>query len=217
MSDRVRFLRYRNDSGEVIVAYKENENIPGFHAGYAFCNPCDFNLPRKVRLAKGHGLATWRMRNYAVPIPPFAPETAEEYTHHMFRKHMWNGFRHLLNRNARSTMIRDYAMSDYPECEKMAAVHEKSQAIGEFLEWLQTGEADGTVFKRPVFLAAHRIVTEDSGCVPLHEEDRYVSDVEIVPLCATTENLLARFFNIDMEKVEKERQAMLDDLRKQNG
>jgi hypothetical protein len=103
-------------------------------------------------------------------------------------------------------------MNEYPECEKMAAIREKSQAIGEFLEWLNSGEADGSRFERPVFLGAYRIVTETSRG-ELEEDEYYVSDVCIDPFPYTTEALLAKFFNVDLNKVEKERQAMLAELR----
>ena len=81
----------------------------------------------------------------------------------------------------------------YPECEKLAKVSEKSQLIGEFLEWLQNekeialakwAQVEGSVFSNSnLFLVNH------------------------------TESLLYEFFEIDMKKVEKERKQMLKELR----
>jgi hypothetical protein len=100
----------------------------------------------------------------------------------------------------------------YPECEKMAAIQPKSQAIGAFLEWLGSGEADKSGFERPIFLAAYRIVTETSRG-ELEEDEYYVSDHHIDPIPYTMENMLARFFGIDLEKVEREKRAMLEKIR----
>ena len=102
-----------------------------------------------------------------------------------------------------------------PECDKMLAVQEKSQAIGEFLEWLNSGEADKSDFKRPIFLSAYRIVTETSRG-ELEEDEYYVSDCHIDPIPYTIENMLARFFGIDLEKAEKEKRALLEEIRCQD-
>lgn len=69
-------------------------------------------------------------------------------------------------------------MSKFPESEKLAAVSENSQAIGEFLDWLKT-----------------------------------THDVELP--CAIPA-LLEQYFEIDMGKVEKERQLMLRQIRRAN-
>lgn len=77
-------------------------------------------------------------------------------------------------------------MNEYPECEKMAAIREKSQGIGEFLDWLS---------ERGIILASYY---EEAGLSPRH---------------TNIEQLLAEYFNIDLNKVEKEKQAMLAELR----
>ena len=102
-----------------------------------------------------------------------------------------------------------------PECDKTLAVHEKSQAIGDFLTWLGSGEADKSEFKRPIFLSAYRIVTETSRG-ELEEDEYYVSEDHIDPIPYTMENMLARFFNIDLDKVEKEKRAILEELRRRD-
>ena len=71
-----------------------------------------------------------------------------------------------------------------PECDKMRAVKEKSQAIGEFLEWLHS-EKDITLCRL---------------------EGNY--DYRIINI--STEKLLAEFFDIDLNKVEEEKRAILN-------
>jgi hypothetical protein len=94
-----------------------------------------------------------------------------------------------------------------PECEKMRAVKEKSQAIGEFLEWLNA--------EKGVHLAQY------------HEHTRACLDIDAHLVCGVSEQhmllwnynierLLAEFFDIDLNTVEEEKQALLDDLRARN-
>jgi hypothetical protein len=80
----------------------------------------------------------------------------------------------------------------YPECEKMNAVQGDSQKIGAFLDWLQN----------------------DLGIV-LAEYDN--EDDELYRANYTIEKLLARYFDIDLDKVEQERRQMLEELRQANG
>lgn len=75
-----------------------------------------------------------------------------------------------------------------PECERMAAVREKSQAIGEFLEWLR----------------------EEKGWTIAEE---YGNSDRLLPVRYSTEALLAEFFGIDLNKVERERRAILEGCR----
>ena len=76
----------------------------------------------------------------------------------------------------------------------MSRVTQKSQAIGEFLEWL---DSNGVVLAR------------------WNQGSRMDND-ELTPIGTTTEKLLAEFFNIDLNKVEKEKQAILEYQRKLN-
>jgi hypothetical protein len=79
----------------------------------------------------------------------------------------------------------------YPECEKMAAVKDKSQIIGEFLEWL-----------------THERLIRVELCVRNDIHDN------LIPCYPSTEELLAEFFDIDLNKIEKEKRQMLDELRR---
>ena len=81
----------------------------------------------------------------------------------------------------------------YPECEKLAAVSDKSQAIGAFLEWLRE--------------------TKEYEIAKWDTDDRLGID-KLSPVHYSIESLLAEYFEIDMNKVEKERQQILEDVRK---
>ena len=87
-------------------------------------------------------------------------------------------------------------MSDIPatpECEKMAAIQETSQAIGDFIDWLQTEGMHICVCPRA------------SG------------DDEFWPITQSIEQLLALYFKIDLKKVDQEKRALLEYYRsKQN-
>ncbi len=78
----------------------------------------------------------------------------------------------------------------YPECEKMQGVKDKSQAIGEFLEWLN--------YEKHIILATAGD-EENSG------------DLSMIHY--SSEELLAEFFEIDLKKVEKEKQQILKEIR----
>ena len=80
-----------------------------------------------------------------------------------------------------------------PECEKLVDVSKESQPIGEFIEWL----------KRKYDI-----------CELVESEDMYGG--EYVPVYKTTNQLLADYFQIDLDKVEHERRALLDWLREQH-
>lgn len=77
--------------------------------------------------------------------------------------------------------------TEYPECEKLKAVADESQKIGQFLDWL-LGE-------RNLELGQY------------NDNDRLIAQ----PL--NIAKLLAEYFNIDMDKVEKERQEILSSIR----
>jgi hypothetical protein len=99
-------------------------------------------------------------------------------------------------------------MSEYPECEKMSRAREEgSQKIGEFLEWLET--------------QGIHLVTEltDEQLEELADGDDPGLDCEwrhYRQCMKTREQLIADFFGIDLKKVEEERRAMIEALRKEN-
>lgn len=87
------------------------------------------------------------------------------------------------------------SLENHPECDKLLAVKDKSQPIGEFLDWLRNEK--GIEFCR--WMEAEDI-----------EPEGYYPDY------TRTEELLAEYFEVDLKKVEEERRAMLDDLRERN-
>ena len=80
-----------------------------------------------------------------------------------------------------------------PTLDKMKSVKDNSQAIGEFLEWLE-----GKKY-----------------CVA-HYDDSIIGRDELSPVTGTTEELLAKFFDIDLKKAEEEKRAVLEYVRNQN-
>jgi hypothetical protein len=96
----------------------------------------------------------------------------------------------------------------YPECEKMKAVHEKSQTIGEFLEWLQNE-------KGVLFSERHH---HDDGCYDDPEDSDWATcgytENSLAPLNINIEKVLAEYYDIDLKKVDAEKDQMLNELRK---
>ena len=74
-----------------------------------------------------------------------------------------------------------------PECEKLSAVADESNNIGDFLDWLDN---KGFLFCK----------------YDKYEESYY-------PTYPDTQKLLAEYFNIDLNKVEQERRALLQWLQ----
>jgi hypothetical protein len=85
-----------------------------------------------------------------------------------------------------------------PECEKLSKVSKQSDPIGQFLEWLKNARG---------YKVAEYITDPHS----YRGEDQILVEVK-----ETTEQLLADYFDIDLEKVEKERQMLLNWLREEN-
>lgn len=79
---------------------------------------------------------------------------------------------------------------DYPEHEKLKKVQKESQVCGELLDWLQN----------------------EKGIVLCKYND---SDYAM-PVYMPIQDILGEFFGIDQNKLEKEKVAMLDAIRKQN-
>jgi hypothetical protein len=81
-------------------------------------------------------------------------------------------------------------MSDYPMHEKLAQVQEKSQAIGEFLEFLN--------ISKKFWL-----------CQVGGEEGNHY----FFPASYDEQRLIGEFFGIDIDKLEEEKKSMLKTLR----
>lgn len=83
-------------------------------------------------------------------------------------------------------------MSKYPEHDKLHAIKDQSQVIGEFLD---------------LFLPSKGIVLMERF------RDRYE---DYVPTRRSIPSLLAEFFGIDQDKLDAEKKAMLEEMRKNN-
>ncbi len=73
-----------------------------------------------------------------------------------------------------------------PECDKLVKIAPQSNVIGEFLDWLES--------EKEIILAIY-------------------DDDELFPDNENKESLLAEFFEIDLNLIEKERQALLEHIR----
>lgn len=83
-------------------------------------------------------------------------------------------------------------MSDYPELDRLDRVHDESQIIRGFLEWLQ----------------------DEQGLAICEFNDKDYYNGKYIPDKRDVDHLLADHFEIDLIQVEKERRAMLDRIRK---
>lgn len=81
---------------------------------------------------------------------------------------------------------------DYPEHEKMQKISDKSQAIGEFLEWAAA--------EKGLHLAGYR---------KFEDSENEVLTVTYTPV----QDLLAEFYGIDQRVLEREKRTMLDKMR----
>ena len=101
-------------------------------------------------------------------------------------------------------------MSKYPEHEKLEKVKDKSQACGEFLEWL--------LGPRGYQLGEYHEHVDDCWLPNENQLDgrRRMCGMDaqtIYPVPLNVRKLLAEFFEIDEDKLDKEKRAMLDELR----
>lgn len=92
----------------------------------------------------------------------------------------------------RGAPVADSLRGLYPEHEKLHAVHEKSQAIGDFLAWAAE---------------EHGLRLCKQGGVPDYADSLWWPDTR--PMTRR----LAEFFDIDEGKLEAEKREILDGLR----
>lgn len=102
-------------------------------------------------------------------------------------------------------------MAAYPEHDKLKAVKERSQACGEFFEWLMAR----------YHLATYHAHSE--GCYKRHPDDGEVLGTAcgmgtrtLYSANAKVDDLLAQYFGIDRKKLDAEKDAMLEEVRAAN-
>jgi hypothetical protein len=92
----------------------------------------------------------------------------------------------------------------YPEHEKLHAITDKSQAIGEFVDWLDA--------EKSIVLARRHEHGDDC-----RSEEGFLmcgySTNDLIPAGVRIQTLLAEFFGIDEEKIEREKREMLAEIR----
>jgi hypothetical protein len=96
---------------------------------------------------------------------------------------------------------------DYPEHQKLQAVKDKSQAIYDFVEWLnQKGYAicEKVEYEKEEFRLTDK------------EAKQWKIGWDWMRANLNFEKTLAEFFDIDLNKLEAEKRALLDYLREQN-
>ena len=102
------------------------------------------------------------------------------------------------------------------ELEKLEAVSERSQVIGEFLEWLfETKNCHiaryftNEEYESDVNVWFDKSLSDDETSIKRH----IVGEGELIPLHINIEKLLAEFFEIDLVKVEEERREILKEIK----
>ena len=109
---------------------------------------------------------------------------------------------------------------EYPEHEKLKAVHDQSQAIGEFMEWLGgKGLSLGAYHKHTEGCKNpdwHKGVNEGKQWIDEDWVTQYrcgAQTDQFVYVGMDIEAKLAEFFEIDRDKLEQEKRAMLQKQR----
>jgi len=104
--------------------------------------------------------------------------------------------------------MRNIEEEKYSEHQKLKLIQEKSQTIGEFIEWLQS--IKGIRFAE---LTKETVKHEDIFGRKLSAE----TEIDVfVQLNINIEQILAEFFDINLDKIEQEKCAMLEEFRRLN-
>ena len=97
-------------------------------------------------------------------------------------------------------------MTRYLEHEKLKALEGKNDVVAGFLEWLSANE----------FVIA-RYHEHTDPCYD-DEDDRVCgyNEDDLYPVRRNIESLMAEYFGISLTKLEDEKRAMLDEIRRHN-
>ena len=105
-------------------------------------------------------------------------------------------------------------MSKYPEADKVTACRNDSQIIGNFLEWLQ--DEKGCRIHEPSISPEESAIQGALGTL-ICSQCNQPRDTNFHVIVDTVEQLLYKYFDIDEDKYEEERQQMIDEIRIVNG
>lgn len=128
----------------------------------------------------------------------------------------------------------DAAKVPTPELDKLRGVAKTSQAIGEFLDWLEssgfvlaqhhTHAPDFDDLPEPTHTGEERgcyrvIDPRRDGCLTWDtEETCRMNEARLYPaITGGHERLLARYFEIDLTKADSERRALINAIRQPEG
>ena len=95
-----------------------------------------------------------------------------------------------------------------PECDKALAIQSYSQKIGEFLDWLANEK------RLQLGQWGKENYDQDKDWWPAGGPRTTRSTQEFEPACYSISELLAEFFEIDLNRVEQKKRAILEDLRR---
>ena len=96
-------------------------------------------------------------------------------------------------------------MTQYPEHEKLKALEGKNDAVAGFLEWMAENE---------YVIARHHEHNRD--CRKSGEFVCGYNQDDLYPVRRNIESLMAEYFKISLTKLEDEKRAMLDEIRRNN-
>lgn len=113
--------------------------------------------------------------------------------------------------------------NSYPEHDKLREITDDFQVIGEFIEWLsQNGYTICEQHKAESEPQAAKLAVEPDSCAADRLGDSFARVLQAVADSAQIywpvngrqpDDLLARYFGIDQERLEDEKRAMLEKLR----
>jgi hypothetical protein len=98
-----------------------------------------------------------------------------------------------------------------PNLDKALKIQETSQAIGEFLDWLGV-EKHYSIMETRSFTETRESYKSDGTHVPYD-----ITISENLPIRDSKERLLAEFFGIDYDAMNKEQELVLNYVRNHNG
>lgn len=101
----------------------------------------------------------------------------------------------------------------YPEHEKLKKVSAKSQACGEFLDWLR--HEKGFLLAKSHHHTEHCYAKDEGKPFMIRVCDTSTGALEGVGYIST-QDLLAEFFEIDQAALEKEKEQLLEEQRELN-
>ena len=121
------------------------------------------------------------------------------------------------------------AKHKYPEHERLKAYKGEAAVVQRFIDWLFDEKHPDAVkirgkdaFPKTLELSFYPTVTEKQSITPIGYTHKDLSPNEfyesgaLFPWRESREKMMARFFDIDLKKIEDEKRQMLDELREHN-